>query len=193
HYRSNEKIIGFSAEKVYKGNIRPHPSCSKIRLEITAEGALAQMLDPEKPAVLVHVEGQERAEEGSRWNEEELRAATNIIQELIAHGVQPQLIGAISPYRAQRNRLSEILREEVEVGTVDAFQGREKDIIIFSATATSQRSTRFVENERRLNVALTRARKKLIVLANAKAPWTGLMKEYIEYTKRLNSYIPWQG
>ncbi|MGC9147764.1 MAG: AAA domain-containing protein [Infirmifilum sp.] len=193
HYRSNEKIIGFSAEKVYKGNIRPHPSCSKIRLEITAEGALAHMLDPEKPAVLVHVEGEERAEEGSRWNEEELRAATEIIQELIAHGVQPQLIGAISPYRAQRNRLSEILREEVEVGTVDAFQGREKDIIIFSATATSQHSTRFVENERRLNVALTRARKKLIVLANAKAPWTGLMKEYIEYTKRLNSYIPWQG
>jgi superfamily I DNA and/or RNA helicase len=192
HYRSNEKIIGFPAEKVYRGNIRPHPSCSKIRLDIKAEGALARILDPEKPALLVHVEGQEGADEGSRWNEEELKAAAKIIRELIAHGVQPQLIGAISPYRAQRNRLSEILPEEVEVGTVDAFQGREKDVIIFSATATSQRSIRFVENERRLNVALTRARKKLIVLANANAPWTGLMKDYIEYTKRLNSYILWQ-
>jgi superfamily I DNA and/or RNA helicase len=50
-----------------------------------------------------------------------------------------------------------------------AFQGREKDVVVFSVVATSS-SACFVDNMRRLNVALTRSRMKLIVLANANAP-----------------------
>jgi superfamily I DNA and/or RNA helicase len=46
-----------------------------------------------------------------------------------------------------------------------------------------------VDNVRRLNVAFTRSRMKLIVVANANTSWSGLMKEYIEYTKSLNSYF----
>jgi len=77
----------------------------------------------------------------------------------------------------------------VEVATVDAFQGREKDVVVFSATATEAGSTRFAESRRRLNVAFTRARMKLIVLANARAPWSGLMREYIEYAKSAGAYF----
>jgi superfamily I DNA and/or RNA helicase len=69
------------------------------------------------------------------------------------------------------------------------FQGRGKDVVVFSVVATSS-STRFVNNMQRLNVALARSRMKLIVLANANAPWNGLMKEYIKYAKSLNSYFP---
>jgi superfamily I DNA and/or RNA helicase len=72
-------------------------------------------------------------------------------------------------YRAQRNRLINLLDEDVEVATVDAFQGREKDVVIFSVVATSS-SPCFVDNMWRLNVAPTRSRMKLIVLANANAP-----------------------
>jgi len=68
------------------------------------------------------------------------------------------------------------------------FRAGEKDVVIFSAVATGG-SSRFVDNVRRLNVAFTRSRMKLIVVANANAPWSGLMKEYIEYTKSLNSYF----
>jgi superfamily I DNA and/or RNA helicase len=67
------------------------------------------------------------------------------------------------------------------------FRGREKDVTVFSAVATSQNSFRFVENARRLNVAFTRARKKLVVAANAEATWSGLMKGYIEYAKKNGS------
>jgi superfamily I DNA and/or RNA helicase len=62
-------------------------------------------------------------------------------------------------------------------------------VIVFSAVATSGNGARFVENARRLNVAFTRARRKLIVVANARAPWSNLMKDYIEYAKKSGSYF----
>jgi len=195
HYRSNPRIICFVAEKVYKGRIRPHPSCEKIKLEVgevrvsTSDYNLLGILDPEKPAVFVHVPGQEQADGTSKWNEQELRFVIEVVNELKEIGVKGGNVGVITPYRAQSNRLKDYLGEEVEVATVDAFQGREKDVIVFSAVATSSNSVRFVENARRLNVAFTRARRKLIVVANAEAPWSGLMKDYIDYTKKSNSYF----
>jgi predicted DNA helicase len=188
HYRSNPKIIGFSSGKVYGGRIKSHPSCMQVKLDVRIEGILPEILDPEKPAAFLNVSGSERAEGGSRWNEEEADAVRRIVGELVRLGLDKRRIGVITPYRAQRSRLRSLLDEDVEVATVDAFQGREKDVVIFSAVATGG-SSRFVDNVRRLNVAFTRSRMKLIVVANANAPWSGLMKEYIEYTKSLNSYF----
>jgi len=195
HYRSNPKIIGFVAEKVYKGRIRPHPNCEKIKLEVKVGASgdrLTGILDPERPAVFVHVPGQEGADGVSKWNEQELRLVMELIGKLNELGVKGGDVGVITPYKAQSNRLKEHLGEGVEVATVDAFQGREKDVVVFSAVATLSNSVRFVENVRRLNVAFTRARKKLIVIADARAPWRGLMKDYIEYAKRNDSFFePW--
>ena len=191
HYRSNTSIIRFASERVYGGRISPHKSCENIKLGIKPSGYLSRILDPEKPAVFVHVDGQEQAEGGSRWNEKEVYAAIAVVRRLLELGVTKEKIGVIAPYRAQRNRLSEELEGSLEVATVDAYQGREKDVIIFSSTATEPYSVRFVENRRRLNVALTRARMKLIVLANAEAPWSGLIKEYIEFAKSIDAYFSW--
>ena len=191
HYRSNTAIIGFASEHVYQRKIAPHKTCERIKLEITPNGFLSHILDPEKPSVLVHVNGHEQAEGGSRWNPEEVEATKTIVRRLLELGVPKEAIGVISPYRAQRSRLSEALGEGIEVATVDAFQGREKDVIIFSATATDATSVLFAESPRRLNVAITRARKKLIILANAEAPWNGLMRKYIEYAKSLGAYFSW--
>ena len=122
---------------------------------------------------------------------EEVKAAKDIVRRLLELGVAGERVGVIAPYRAQRSRLKEALGEGVEVSTVDAFQGREKDVVVFSATATEPSSVRFAESGRRLNVAFTRARKKLIVLANAKAPWKGLMKQYIEYARNADAHFSW--
>ncbi|MEM2298714.1 MAG: AAA domain-containing protein [Thermofilaceae archaeon] len=185
HYRCNPAIIGFLSRHVYGGRIEPHPSCSRIKLGIRARG----ILDPDKPATFVHVDGIECAREGSRLNEAEAAVAVELARELVKLGVNRENIGVITPYRAQRGLLQEKLGEGFEVSTVDAFQGREKDVIIFSAVATAPQSIRFVEDERRLNVAFSRARKKLIVIANVSAQWVGLMRKYIEYTRSMNSYF----
>jgi len=191
HYRSNPAIIGFASDHVYGGRVTPHRSCEGVKLEVRPRGHLSRILDPEKPAVFVHVEGRERAEGGSRWNVEEVEAAKGIVRGLLELGVAGERVGVIAPYRAQRSKLREALGEGIEVSTVDAFQGREKDVVVFSATATERSSVRFAESKRRLNVAFTRARKKLIVLANAKAPWEGLMKQYIEYARSAGAYFSW--
>ena len=74
-------------------------------------------------------------------------------------------MGVITPYKAQRNRIKEMVDlTDIEIGTIDSFQGREKDIIIFSITATED--LKFVAHPNRLNVAFTRARRKLIVVGN---------------------------
>ncbi|CAG9466793.1 unnamed protein product [Pedinophyceae sp. YPF-701] len=102
-------------------------------------------------------------------------------------------VGVISPYKAQvravRSKLAEALGEEaaakVDVNTIDGFQGREKDIVLFS-TVRSQpgRHIGFVSDERRINVGLTRARSSLLVVGNARAllvdsNWRGLVEHAV--------------
>ena len=191
HYRSNRVIIEFISRRVYRNRVVPDPRCDNIKLSFSKQpqGKYAKILDPNKPAVFVHVPGSEKSEGGSKYNDAELKVAVEIVKELIKLGVKKEDIGVITPYRMQRNKLKDALGAEIEIGTVDAFQGREKDVIIFTAVATTEKSIPFVENIRRLNVAFTRARKKLIVIANAYTPWRSLMKEYINYTKQLNTYF----
>ena len=78
-------------------------------------------------------------------------------------------IGVITFYNAQVRLLQKILHNinDVFVSTVDSFQGSEADVIILSCVRTSTSSAGFLKDSRRLNVALTRAKTKLIVLLNA--------------------------
>jgi len=177
HYRSNPKIIGFSEKYIYRSRIRAHPSCNNIKLNIPFESEASfgsgfssgsengnPILDPEKPVLYVSVNGTEEGK-GSKINRAEAKVAARIVQELEVHGVERDRIGVITPYVKQKELISGLV--DVEVNTVDGFQGREKDVIIFSVTAVSD--LRFPSDPRRLNVALTRPKKKLIVLGNEKS------------------------
>ena len=150
-------------------------------------------MDPEKPVVFISVNGTERYDiSNSKYNEKELQTVSKIVQELINHGVKHKDIGIITPFRAQRHKIkSKIKKRNLEVNTVDSYQGREKDVIIFSITGTS--SFDFIEDENRLNVAFTRARKKLIVIGNRDSilhhsPY-GLLSDYIQYAASLKGYV----
>ena len=102
-----------------------------------------------------------------------------IVTRFFKSGVLPSQIGVITPYEGQRSyivsymqsngTLKKELYKEVEVASVDAFQGREKDYIIVSCVRSNEhQGIGFLNDPRRLNVALTRAKYGLVILGNPK-------------------------
>ncbi|PIK53075.1 putative DNA replication ATP-dependent helicase/nuclease DNA2 [Apostichopus japonicus] len=82
-------------------------------------------------------------------------------------GCNPGEIGIISPYRKQCHLLQSMgMSKDVEVNTIDKYQGRDKNVIIVSFTLQQQQGKTILEDARRINVALTRAKKKLIMFGN---------------------------
>ena len=155
------------------------------------------VLSPDKPAVFIHVEGNSvRDSSGSSYNEEEVKVVKALVRGLLNCKVKANGIGIVTPYRAQRSKILEEVKKLgiiPEVDTVDAFQGREKDVIIFSVTST--KSFRFAAEPHRLNVALTRPRCKLIVIGDGKAIYRKAKKtllynflEFCYYKQRIYNW-----
>lgn len=102
-----------------------------------------------------------------------------IVTKFFKSGVVPSQIGVVTPYEGQRSyivnymqfngTLKKELYKEIEVASVDAFQGREKDYIILSCVRSNEhQGIGFLNDPRRLNVALTRAKYGVVILGNPK-------------------------
>ena len=107
----------------------------------------------------------------SYLNRAEALIVGQFVKKFISCGVKPRQIGVITPYQGQRSYILQQLQEEpdVEVASVDAFQGREKDVIIISCVRSNEKvGIGFLSDPRRLNVALTRAKYVRIVVGNGK-------------------------
>lgn len=93
-----------------------------------------------------------------------------LVQVLTEAGVCARNIGIIAPYNAHINLLKKIIDKEIEVNTVDQYQGRDKDVILYSCTKSVEWDTKkefeILDDQRRLTVAITRARHKLIIIAD---------------------------
>lgn len=119
----------------------------------------------------------------SRMNQDEARLLMKTLMDYVKLiGMERMLhdevdFGIISPYKAQvrllrryvrNNRMLKPLRKNIAVNTVDGFQGQERDVIVMSLVRDNARGDiGFLNDLRRMNVAITRARKKLIILGNA--------------------------
>ncbi|KAJ3842639.1 RdRP-domain-containing protein [Lentinula raphanica] len=179
-YRFPEALASFPSGEFYNGELR-----SDIRGERASE-ILRSLLDSKfpwprtdagevQPAVFIHCGTEEDLGGQSKSNEGQGILIKHIIQLLstsqatdnhIPDGDLPS-ITILSPYTKQTKHLRSILHSSVSVSTIDSFQGRESDIIIFSTVRSNAiRDIGFVEDERRLNVAWTRARKALIVVGD---------------------------
>ena len=122
------------------------------------------------------VEVRVRDGNGSASNAAEARAVARLLKRLVAaNDVAAADIGVITPYAAQVRSIQRALAdalpakvaEEIEVRTVDGFQGREKEVIVFSTVrANPERQLGFTADARRLNVAITRARRGLVVVGH---------------------------
>ncbi|XP_076449663.1 5'-3' DNA helicase ZGRF1-like [Babylonia areolata] len=113
---------------------------------------------------------------GSFTNEAEAQFVGLLLSVIMVHGLQPASVGVITLYKAQARRILDIIRHSkgdaqqeligVQVSTVDAFQGGERDIIILSCVRT--RSVGFIDSDKRMNVALTRARHHMLIVGHQK-------------------------
>ncbi len=104
----------------------------------------------------------------SKYNILESKIASKIAKRYNQLGIPQSEIGIITPYVDQVNLIKKHTKF-INVDTVDGFQGNEKDIIIISMVRSStKKDIQFIADAKRLNVTLTRARKKLIIIGNAK-------------------------
>lgn len=193
-YRMNEEIMRFSSDWFYGGSLQAAP-------EVKYRG----ILDYDTPMVWINTEGMDCNEEFvgesfGRINKAEARLTLEQLQTYITRIGKQRILeeridfGVISPYKAQVQYLRQSIRREpffkpfhhlISINTVDGFQGQERDVIVISLVrANEEGQIGFLNDLRRMNVAITRARMKLIILGDASTltrhPFYKKLYEYIE-------------
>ncbi|KAI0664804.1 P-loop containing nucleoside triphosphate hydrolase protein [Cubamyces menziesii] len=182
-YRMHAQIAAFPSKVMYHSKLTSHPSVASHLLR-DLPNAKAESEDDEKeilgtPVVFYDTAGCEYFErvegdndEGSRCNENEASVVKMWVDQLASAGVLPSQIAVIAPYQAQVTLLVSLLRPvygaELEIGSVDGMQGREKEAVIISLVRSNdKREVGFLKDKRRLNVAMTRARRHLCVIGDS--------------------------
>ena len=193
-YRMNEQIMRFSGDWFYGGEVETAPAV-----------ACRGILDYDVPMQWIdtaEVDGKEEfvGESFGRINRAEAELTLGELQRYFEKVGRQRIIdehidvGVISPYRAQVQLLRKMLRQSeffrpfrgrIAVNTVDGFQGQERDIILISLVRDNpEGDIGFLRDLRRMNVAITRARMKLIILGSAATmtahPFYKKLYEYVE-------------
>jgi superfamily I DNA and/or RNA helicase len=211
-YRMHASIMGFSSEKFYGGELVPHQSVCQAGLE-----AYDLRFAPDMPVEFIDTAGcgySELAipESRSTANPEEAHLLLERLAELLEpydpteHDQGPLTIGVIAPYRAQINYLKDaiedsvvlndlLLQRRLSVGTVDSFQGQERDIIAISLTRSNPQSEiGFLSDIRRMNVGMTRARRKLLLVGDSSTLCSHpFFVDLLAYVKGIGSYFQYAG
>ncbi|QSG14540.1 AAA domain-containing protein [Halapricum desulfuricans] len=166
-YRMAQRIQAFPSRAFYDGQLRP----------ATGEVAAQRLddLDGVGPSALpdhlrdrvtfVDPDGAARG----NTNPDEADAVAEIVEAFTDAGVAREDIGVIAPYRAQVAEIGQRVPDAVAVDTVDRFQGSSKEVIVVSFVATGDLDGPIFEDYRRINVALTRAKKSLVLVGDAAA------------------------
>lgn len=176
-YRMHPALSEFPSNVFYEGSLQNGVTAGERR----CEGLDFQWPCPDKPMFFYCSMGQEEySSSGTSYlNRTEASNVEKIVTQFLKSGINPDQIGVITPYEGQRSyivshmhergSLRKQLYEELEVASVDSFQGREKDFIILSCVRSNEhQGIGFLNDPRRLNVALTRAKYGVVVLGNPK-------------------------
>lgn len=197
-YRMNKQIMAFSNNQFYGGALVADSQVENHQL--TFEEAPLEFIDTAGCGY-----GEEiNPESLSRYNQEEAKFMLSHLENLVESvKICPQensfTIGVIAPYKAQILLLSEMLssfpslkeiEEIITIDTIDAFQGRERDIIYISLVRSNDKGEiGFLEDVRRINVAMTRARKKLVIIGDsATLGHHPFYNDLIDYVIASNAY-----
>ncbi|MFM8215701.1 MAG: AAA domain-containing protein [Pirellula sp.] len=203
-YRMHQKIMEFPSEHFYAGTLIADPSVAGHTLA-DLPGVQTESLDTQ-PVLFVDTSGADWTEEldpngESKLNPREALWILKQVDALLAAGILPEQIAVIAPYSAQvrflRDRCS---NTSVEIDTVDGFQGREKEVVLISLVrSNTQGEVGFLGDTRRMNVAMTRAKRRLIVIGDGSTLGRNtFFKKWIQqaenqgFYKSIWEFNPWE-
>ncbi len=196
-YRMHETIMGYSSRVFYQNKLKAHPSVARHLL-----------FSGDTPLAFIDTAGcgfDEKKDGTSISNPEEavflLKHLTVLVTALSTYYIMENFpsIAVISPYKQQIYQLNELLlhspallayRTKISVNTIDSFQGQERDIVYISMTRSNiNGEIGFLSDTRRMNVAMTRARKKLVVIGDsATLSQLKFYADFIEYAQSVDAY-----
>ena len=195
-YRMNAAIMGYSSKVFYGNKLKAHASVAN------------HLLFPgDIPLVFIDTAGcgfDEKTEGTSTMNADEaaflIRHLTNLMTKVV-EGSEPEIpsVAIISPYKEQIYVLKDFLlnspdlqlfANQISVNTIDSFQGQERDVVYISMTrSNAEGNIGFLSDIRRMNVAMTRARKKLVVIGDsATLSRLSFYTGFIEYAEKQKGY-----
>lgn len=199
-YRMHQDIMGFSNKEFYDNKMKADLSVKNHTLRDLSSyhpesinNSFRQFLRERPILTWIDTSGssleQQHSDSPSLYNREEGAIVTKLVNGFLESGLDPSAMAVISPYKAQVELLNELINtEQLQVDTVDGFQGQEKEVVILSfVRSNSSGSIGFLSDERRLNVSLTRARRKLIIVGD-----TGTLEKHTIY-ESLKNYVELRG
>lgn len=193
-YRMNEVIMGFSNRQFYNNELMAAPGVKEHRLDIEMNA----------PVIFIDTAGcgfDEKVHHAyqSKYNPEEfqvLREHLYLIAEAFLEK-EPPSIAIISPYREQALHIEKELKEDpnvskldLSINTIDGFQGQEKDLVFISLVRSNTKGEiGFLTDYRRMNVAMTRARKQLIIVGDSATIGNNkFYSEFLDYCEKNGEY-----
>ena len=205
-YRMNAELAAFPSRMFYDGRLAPEAGVAEARFRYTAGGPYDALFDPERSAVLALV-----SHEGYRTRcEPEARIVAGlVIDRIVRQKGNPRDLAVVSPFRAQLRLIRTLVKRGLDaagysgalpvIDTVERIQGQERDLVIVSLVASDPdhlagEAAAFFYSGNRLNVTITRARTKLIVVASPLAftafPKTLAGLADVERFRRLKRELP---
>ncbi|VDM98223.1 unnamed protein product [Thelazia callipaeda] len=190
-YRMNKKIMEWPSSFFYNSQLHSSELVSNQLLSDISDMPKGNLFD--EPMIFLDTscnkssDNKEKSCRNSFINTFEARLVTKYITMLSACGVRKEDIGVIAPYAAQVGLLRNSIRTS-KVNSVDAFQGQEREVVVMSLVRNNNEGRMgFLKDKRRLNVAVTRARRQFILIGNA------AMMRHTKHTKSLFEYIQRHG
>lgn len=188
-YRMHNAIMQWASKQMYGGRLVAHKMVATHLLmdlpgvDSTEETTIPLLLIDTSGCGLLEIDEED---EQSKGNKGEVEIVTKHLQALIEAGVHPKDVAVIAPYNLQVQLLRKELSNkypELEIKSVDGFQGREKEAVVLSLVRSNRRGeVGFLAEDRRINVAVTRARRHLVVVCDARTVSTHpFLKSLVDY------------
>ncbi|CAK6961542.1 DNA-binding protein SMUBP-2 isoform X2 [Scomber scombrus] len=172
-YRMNSAIMEWASKEMYQGRLTAHSSVERHLLKDLPGVTCVE--ETSTPLLLIDTAGcglseMEVTDEQSKGNQGEVDIVELHIKALTEAGVKAKDIAVIAPYNLQvdllRQKLS-LRHPELEIKSVDGFQGREKEAVVLSLVRSNRKGeVGFLAEDRRINVAVTRARRHIAVVCD---------------------------